>query len=97
MTLSIGFMETPDVPRALQSVKIEGWTFNEHDVTYFINRTWVIASGLPGMALWRERLFALMSRNANQCRGLLQPAADARRRDRRFEAARSAWCGSGGP
>jgi len=64
VTLLIGFMETPDVPKALQSVKIEGWTFNENEVTYFINRTWVVASGLPGMALWRERLFALMSRNA---------------------------------
>lgn len=64
VTLSIGFMETPDVPKALRSLTIPGWTFNENELTYFINRTWVIASGLPGMALWRERLFALMSRNA---------------------------------
>jgi KUP system potassium uptake protein len=38
--------------------------FKPLETTYFLGRETVIASGHPGMALWRERLFALLSRNA---------------------------------
>ena len=34
------------------------------DTSFFINRETVIPSNLPGMALWREKLFALMMRNS---------------------------------
>jgi KUP system potassium uptake protein len=34
------------------------------ETTYFLGRETLIATKRPGMALWRERLFALMSRNA---------------------------------
>jgi KUP system potassium uptake protein len=33
-------------------------------MTYFLGRETIIASGGPGMALWREKLFAIISRNA---------------------------------
>ena len=34
--------------------------------TYYLSRETLIATPLPGMALWRERLFAFMSRNAQR-------------------------------
>ncbi|MCE1160071.1 MAG: hypothetical protein LWW74_02530, partial [Burkholderiales bacterium] len=34
------------------------------DTSFFLNRETVIPSNLPGMALWREKLFALMMRNS---------------------------------
>jgi KUP system potassium uptake protein len=65
LTLFFGFMEDPDVPAALANVTIPGLPFHPEETTYFVNRTKVIATKqLPGMALWRERLYAVMVQNA---------------------------------
>ncbi|HYF62975.1 MAG TPA: KUP/HAK/KT family potassium transporter, partial [Herpetosiphonaceae bacterium] len=64
LTVSYGFMETPDVHQALCELHIPEVAFDADETTYFINRTRVIPTKLPGMALWREKLFALMSSNA---------------------------------
>lgn len=63
-TLSYGFMDEPDIPKALQLATFPGVNLNLEKVTYFVNRSAVIASKLPGMAMWREKLFAVMSHNA---------------------------------
>lgn len=62
--LRYGFMEDPDVPAVLMSVKAEGLEFKPSDTTYFLGRESLVASPRPGMAIWREKLFAWMSRNA---------------------------------
>jgi KUP system potassium uptake protein len=59
-----GFMEEPNVPRLLQLCQKEGIEFHEEETTFFLSRETIIPTRLPGMALWRERLFATMSRNA---------------------------------
>jgi KUP system potassium uptake protein len=59
-----GFMEEPNVPRALSRCVAPGLVFDPERVPYFVNRTRVIPTDLPGMALWRERLYTLMRRNA---------------------------------
>jgi KUP system potassium uptake protein len=59
-----GFMEEPDVPRALAKIALPNITFHSDTVPYFVNRTRVVASKLPGMALWREKLYGVMRRNA---------------------------------
>jgi KUP system potassium uptake protein len=64
LTVSYGFMETPNVHQALCELVLPEVPFDANQVTYFINRTRVIPTKLPGMALWREKLFALMSSNA---------------------------------
>jgi KUP system potassium uptake protein len=64
LTVSYGFMETPDVHKALSTLVIPEVPFDPDKVTYFINRTRVIPTKLPGMALWREKLFSVMSSNA---------------------------------
>ena len=64
VTLRYGFMQDPDVPRALEGVKIGGHKFDMMDTTFFLGRETLIPKGALGMAVWRERLFALMSRNA---------------------------------
>jgi KUP system potassium uptake protein len=64
-----GFMEDPSVPEAMALAKGRGFRFDPDDVTYFLGRERIIATKAkePGdMALWRERLFAAMSRNAQQ-------------------------------
>lgn len=63
-TLAYGFMEEPDVPKALEMATFPGVDLDLKKVTYFVNRSAIIVSKLPGMAMWREKLFAVMSHNA---------------------------------
>jgi KUP system potassium uptake protein len=62
--LRYGFMEEIDVPAALAQVKQCGPQFKMMDTSFFLARQTLIASARPGMAIWREKLFAWMLRNA---------------------------------
>jgi KUP system potassium uptake protein len=59
-----GFMEDPNVPQALSGARAQGLEYDEDDITYFLGRETLIVTKTPGMAMWRERLFELMARNA---------------------------------
>jgi KUP system potassium uptake protein len=59
-----GFMEDPNVPAALANAKEHGLELDAEDITYFLGRETLIVTRTPGMAMWREKLFALMARNA---------------------------------
>jgi KUP system potassium uptake protein len=59
-----GFMETPNVPALLKAAARVGLHFDMMKTSFFLGRETLIPSKRPGMAIWRERLFALMSRNA---------------------------------
>jgi len=62
--LHYGFMDEIDVPNALAGVSQCGKPFSMMDTSFFLSRQTVIPSDRPGMALWREHLFAWMVRNA---------------------------------
>jgi KUP system potassium uptake protein len=64
VTLRFGFMEEPNVPRALPLVEGRGLLLEPADTTYFASRETVIASARKGMPAWRDALFAFMLRNA---------------------------------
>jgi KUP system potassium uptake protein len=64
VVVQYGFMEDPDIPAALLLARLQGLEIDHEDVTYFLGRETLIVTGAPGMALWRERLFVLMARNA---------------------------------
>ncbi len=65
-TLHFGFMETPDVPKALALAELKGLRIGPFETSYFLSRETVVpAATQRGMARWRERLFAAMSRNAS--------------------------------
>lgn len=59
-----GFKEQPDVPALLAECAREGLDFDMMDTSFFLSRERIISSVAPGMALWREKLFVGMSRNA---------------------------------
>lgn len=63
LAILFGFMEEPDVPAVLTSCA-SGLSFDMMEASFFISRETVIPTALPGMALWREKLFAAMQRNA---------------------------------
>jgi KUP system potassium uptake protein len=62
--LRYGFMDNVDVPAALIALDQPGLTIDPATLTYFLGRETVLASDKPGMALWREHLFGMMTRNA---------------------------------
>jgi len=64
VVLTYGFMEEPDVPRALAEITMKGFGVDPDDTVYVLGRETVLATDRPGMAIWREKLFALMSRNS---------------------------------
>jgi KUP system potassium uptake protein len=64
MTLHYGFMEETDIPEALAGNHACGGPFDMMKTSFFLSRQTLIAADKPGMAIWREKLFAWMSRNA---------------------------------
>ncbi len=64
LTLKFGFLEETDVPGALKQANACGGQFEMMKTSFFLSRQTLIASAKPGMALWREKLFAWMLRNA---------------------------------
>ena len=64
LILRHGFMENVDVPAAMKAVHDCGGPIGVADTSYFLSRETLIPSSRPGMAIWRERLFAWMVRNA---------------------------------
>jgi len=59
-----GFMESPNVPQLLAASRDWGLLVDLERTTYYLGRETLIASKRPGMARWRKRLFAFVSRNA---------------------------------
>ena len=62
--LHFGFKNEPDVPDALKMLESRGVHLDEMETSYFLSRDIIIPTVGEGMALWREKLFASMYRNA---------------------------------
>jgi len=60
----VGFMDEINIPEMLGQVDACGTPFSMMDTSFFLSRQTLIANDRPGMALWREHLFAWMMRNA---------------------------------
>jgi KUP system potassium uptake protein len=61
-----GFMENPEVPALMDQLRERGLALDPMTTTFFLSRETLIPSREPGMALWREKLFAVMARNAQR-------------------------------
>ena len=59
-----GFMQTPDVPAALDLCAPLGLSFDMMDTTFFTSRALIVSAPTPGMMKWREWIFIMMSKNA---------------------------------
>jgi len=64
VVISFGFMNTPDVPKALQLCSQQGLDIPVFETTYFLSRETVVSKPDGGMAQWREIIFAAMTRNS---------------------------------
>lgn len=72
----LGFAEDPDVPALLAQCEIDGKGFDLQNTTFFLGRETILATKKPGMALWREKLFAWMSRNAERAASYFRIPSD---------------------
>ncbi|CDH43696.1 potassium transporter Kup [Candidatus Contendibacter odensensis] len=59
-----GFMEQPDIPKALEACAEKGLAFDLDKTSFFLSREVVVPKLAPPMMLWRELLFIWMLRNA---------------------------------
>lgn len=64
VTLHFGFMDVPEVPAALEWCAEQGLELDPMQTSYFLGRAKLLSTPKGDMALWRERLFAAMYRNA---------------------------------
>jgi len=66
VTATYGFMQDPSVPDILERLHAQGMDVRLEATTFFLGRETLLATERPGMARWRERLFAFMSHNAQR-------------------------------
>jgi KUP system potassium uptake protein len=63
--IRFGFMESPNVPRALGIARKQGWTFDIMSTSFFLSRRSVRPDARSGMPPWQDRIFILLARNAD--------------------------------
>jgi len=64
LTINYGFMEQPNVPKALGLCRKQGLKFDIMSTSFFLGRRSVIPSANKGMPLWQDRLYIFLMRNA---------------------------------
>jgi KUP system potassium uptake protein len=64
VVLHYGFLEEPDVPAGLRQGKARSLGIDPTRATYFLGAESLLVTARAGMAIWRERLFTMLSRNA---------------------------------
>ncbi|OYY70440.1 MAG: potassium transporter Kup [Sphingomonadales bacterium 17-56-6] len=70
--MRFGFLEETDVPATLARVDLCGPKFDMMQTSFFLSRQTLIASKIPGMAIWREKIFAWMLRNSASAMGFFK-------------------------
>ncbi|WP_431283146.1 potassium transporter Kup [Humitalea sp. 24SJ18S-53] len=62
--LNYGFLESPNIPRELETLRDVGVEFEAMQASYFLGREQLVSAVVPKMARWRQWIFSLLSRNA---------------------------------
>lgn len=76
VTVNYGFKDEVDLPAALEKCRPSGVKFDRATSSYFLSRATVVPTPGTGMALWRERLFAIMLHNVGNVAAYLRLPAD---------------------
>ncbi|MGE5157225.1 MAG: potassium transporter Kup [Gemmatimonas sp.] len=72
VTLRFGFMETPNVPKALAIARKLGWQFDIMSTSFFLSRRALKPAAHSGMPRWQDHLFIALSRTANDATDYFQ-------------------------
>ncbi len=73
MVVNYGFMNAPDIPKALTiAAKDHGMEFEMMDTSFFVSREVLVPNPCQRISVWRQRLFSLMARNAQSATAYFQ-------------------------
>jgi len=74
--LRFGFMESPNVPKALAIARRLGWQFDIMSTSFFLSRRTLRPAAHSGMPRWQDRLFIVLARSANDATDYFQIPTD---------------------
>ncbi len=63
VTMKFGYMEQPNIPKALSICRKQGWKFDIMTTSFFLSRRTLKASPIGGMPLWQDKLYIALARN----------------------------------
>jgi KUP system potassium uptake protein len=72
LTIRFGYMETPNVPKALAIARKLGWQFDIMSTSFFLSRRALKPAARSGMPPWQDRLFITLARTANDATDYFQ-------------------------
>jgi KUP system potassium uptake protein len=72
VTLNFGFMEQPNVPKALAIARKQGWSFDIMSTSFFLSRRALKPSATSGMPIWQDRLFIGLAKSASDATDFFQ-------------------------
>jgi K+ transporter len=67
-----GFMETPNIPRALAVARKQGWRFDIMSTSFFLSRRALKPAAQSGMPHWQDRLFIALAKSASDATDFFQ-------------------------
>lgn len=76
LILHFGFMETPNIPKALAVARKVGFTYDIMSTSFFLSRRSVRPDSRSGMPLWQDRLFIFLAQNADDASSYFQLPTD---------------------
>jgi KUP system potassium uptake protein len=72
VTLRFGFMDNPNIPRALAIARKHGWSFDIMSTSFFLSRRALKPAARSGMPRWQDRLFIMLTRVATDATDYFQ-------------------------
>ncbi|MET0278137.1 MAG: potassium transporter Kup [Pseudorhodoplanes sp.] len=72
VTLNFGYMEQPNVPKALAIARKQGWTFDIMSTSFFLSRRSLKPSATSGMPIWQDHLFIGLAKSASDATDFFQ-------------------------
>jgi KUP system potassium uptake protein len=70
--ITFGFMETPNIPRALAIARKQGWRFDIMSTSFFLSRRALKPAVRSGMPRWQDRLFIALAKSASDATDFFQ-------------------------
>jgi KUP system potassium uptake protein len=72
VTLNFGYMEQPNVPKALAIARKQGWSFDIMSTSFFLSRRALKPSATSGMPIWQDHLFIGLAKSASDATDFFQ-------------------------
>jgi KUP system potassium uptake protein len=72
VSLKFGYMEQPNVPKALAIARKHGWQFDIMSTSFFLSRRALKPSSKSGMPAWQDHLFIALARSASDATDFFQ-------------------------